>query len=90
MNHMNNLANLDVLWISSCEKTVEESEKQMDQLCSDDTKQCLLIIQSLRSSSSKMLSVDELTEVTRIQSYTPQPRMQTYKDFFCLIYRTQI
>lgn len=42
----------------------------MDQLRSDDTKQCLLIIQSLHSSPSKMLRVDDLTDAIGIQSYS--------------------
>jgi len=62
-------ANHEGFWMSSCEEAVEAFEKRMDQLRSDDAKQRLMIIQSLRSSPSKMLSVDELTDAIGIQSY---------------------
>ena len=41
----------------------------MNQLPSNDAKQRLLIMQSLQSSPSKMLSVDELTDAIGIHSF---------------------
>ena len=61
-------------WISSCENSVQEFEKRTEDhlrnVCrSRDAEQRLTIIQSLRLSPSKMMSVEEFIDVIGIHSY---------------------